>query len=186
MATNFHAAGSGSGTNGRTRRAHTDEPATTDAVSSIGSPPGAALSSAFQDAWSNPAPRTASVMPRVSSCAGIMPGAMTWLCRFGLPLLPCRVLDTRIGADCRGCRLVLRLEPRTREDAGFLEDRIGDRADVRVDAPQIGDQVEVQRRRLDAVDGVPRQAAEVRVRVRALEVAEQDFLREQFLRVLEI
>ena len=51
--------------------AHTDEPATTDAVSSIGSPPGALFSSAFQPACSNPAPSTASVMPSDSSCAGI-------------------------------------------------------------------------------------------------------------------
>ena len=53
------------------RSAQTDDPATTDAVSSIGSPPGALFSSAFQLACSRPAPRTASVMPSDSSCAGI-------------------------------------------------------------------------------------------------------------------
>ena len=66
-AANFHAATSGTPTNGTARSPHTAEPATMVAVSSIASPPGADLRSAFHPAWSNPAPSTASVTPSESS-----------------------------------------------------------------------------------------------------------------------
>src|SRR5215831_21238892 len=62
-----HAAAAGSGTKGTTASPHSAEPATTVAVSSSASPPGADLSSAFQLACSSPAPSTASVTPSVSS-----------------------------------------------------------------------------------------------------------------------
>src|SRR5205085_3528658 len=67
IAMNFHAVGSGRGTNGSTSSDHTADPATTVAVSSIGWPPCAFLSNAFQPACSKPAPSTASVTPSVSS-----------------------------------------------------------------------------------------------------------------------
>src|SRR5579862_3439318 len=186
---NFHAAASGNGRNGSTTNAQTHEPATTDAVSSIGSPPGAPLTSAFHPACSMPARRTASVMPSVSSWAGTtVSGASS--CGLGLALLPGAAVAERrneIGLRYGGRRdRLVGLEARPREHAGFLEDRVGDRADVRIDPAQIGDQVEMQRRRLDAFDGVARKASEVRVRVSALEITEQHLLREQFLRLLEI
>jgi hypothetical protein len=70
-AMNFHAAASGSPANGMTTIPHTAPPTTTVAVSSSGSQPGADLSSAFQLACRKPAARTASVIPKVSSGAGI-------------------------------------------------------------------------------------------------------------------
>src|SRR5215471_10079926 len=70
-ATNFHTTGSGSGTKGRAHAEHTSEPTTIPAVSSIGSPPGADLTRAFQLACSRPAASTASVTPKVSSLPGI-------------------------------------------------------------------------------------------------------------------
>src|SRR6185369_10776480 len=42
-------------------------------------------------------------------------------------------------------------DPRLRQRPRRLQDRIGDRADVRVDALQVADQVQVQRARLDAL-----------------------------------
>src|SRR5204863_7284422 len=41
-----------------------------------------------------------------------------------------------------GCRF-WRFEPRARQDTGLLENRVSDRADVRVDPAQIGDQIEM-------------------------------------------
>ena len=63
-------AGSGGATNGSATSEHSAEPATTVAVSSSASPPPADLMSAFHDACSRPAPRTASVTPSVSSTGG--------------------------------------------------------------------------------------------------------------------
>src|SRR5437762_9785178 len=65
-----------------------------------------------------------------------------------------------------------RFEARARQHAGLLENRVSDRTDVRVDPAQIGDQIEMQRRRFDAVDGVAREAAQMRVGVRTLKVTE--------------
>src|ERR1700704_6599071 len=113
---NFHAEGSGSPTNGMTKSPHSAEPTTTVAVSSMGSPPGADFRSAFQPACNMPAPSTARVTASVSSVAGIS---------------SCASLD---GARGNGVGL---LQPCLRQNAGFLEDRIGDRADVRVDPPQV-------------------------------------------------
>src|SRR6185503_8054661 len=180
---NFHAEGSGSGTNGRTTSAHTHEPATTVAVSSIGSPPGALFSNAFQPACSKPAPSTASVMPSDSSCTGI---TIRRSCSLRLALLPCGAVAERRGAIGRHGDAFVGLEPSAGEHARFLENRIGDRADVRIYPPQIGNEVEMQRRRLDAFHGVASEPPEVRIGVRPLEVAEQHLLREQFLRMLEV
>src|SRR3954468_21568752 len=87
-----HAAAFGSATNGTTNAQATDEPATTAAVSSMGSPPGADLSSAFHDACSRPAPITASVTPRLSSGVGINRATPP----FGM--------NARNGPECPGLR----------------------------------------------------------------------------------
>src|SRR6058998_1075610 len=107
-AMNFHAEGSGSPANGSTTSPHTAEPTTTVAVSSSGSPPGADLSSAFQPACRKPAARTASVMPKVSSGAGI-----------------------GVASDAARGDGVGLLQPCLRQDSGLLEDRVGDRANMR-------------------------------------------------------
>ena len=51
------------------------------------------------------------------------------------------------------------------EDAGFLENRVSDRADMRVDALEVTDQVEVQRRGFDALHRVAGKALDMRFRV---------------------
>src|SRR6185295_9312683 len=70
--------------------------------------------------------------------------------------------------------------------AGLLEDRIGDRADVRVDTLQIADQVEVQRRRLDTLCGVAGQSLDVRAGIGTFEVAEHYLFGEPLLRAGEV
>jgi hypothetical protein len=77
-------------------------------------------------------------------------------------------------------------EARAREHAGLLEDRVSDRADVRIDALEVGDEVEVERRSLDAFERIAGKAPEVRVRIRPLEVAEQHLLREELLCTLQV
>src|SRR5262245_51080548 len=67
------------------------------------------------------------------------------------------------------------------ERTRLLEDRVGDRTDVRVDAPEIRDQVEVKRRSLDAVQRVSGETVEMRIGVGPLQLAERYFLRKQLL-----
>ncbi len=57
---------------------------------------------------------------------------------------------------------------------------------MRIDALQVGDEVEVQRRRLDALQRIAGEAAQVRIGICAFEVAEQHLLRQQFLRALQV
>src|SRR6186713_2626305 len=71
------------------------------------------------------------------------------------------------------------LQSRLGEYARLLEDRVGNRADVRVDPAQVGDQVEVQRRGLDAFNRLAGEPLEVGIRVSALEIAEQHLLRKK-------
>ena len=78
------------------------------------------------------------------------------------------------------------LEARPRQHAGVLEGRVGDRADVRVDAAQVGGEVEVQRRGLDAVLRQAGEPREVGVGVDALQIAEQHLLRQELLRSGEV
>src|SRR5436309_10789477 len=69
------AAGAGNGRNGTTSKPHTEDPATTEAVSSKASPPVDDFSSAFQPACRKPAPSTASVTPSVSPKRDLTPYA---------------------------------------------------------------------------------------------------------------
>src|SRR4029450_1651033 len=108
---NFHAEASGRPANGMTTSPHAAEPTTTVAVSSSESPPGADLRSAFHPACRNPAARTASVMPNVSSGAGI-----------------------GVASDAARRNGIRLLQPCLCQHPRLLEDRIGDRADVRIDA----------------------------------------------------
>src|SRR5438552_4283161 len=153
---NGHAAAGGKGTKATTARAHSEEPATTDAVSRNASPPADDFNSAFQLACRKPAPSTARVMPSVSS--------------MGLRGLRLALVPIALVADCgfvarsraRGRFCYRRFpEPCLGKHARLLEDRVGDRADVRIDAPQITDQVEVQRRCLDALHGVAGETLEM-------------------------
>src|ERR1700716_2925683 len=57
----------------------------------------------------------------------------------------------------RGRRRCL-LQPGPGEDSCLLEDRIGDGTDVRINALQVADQIEVQRGGLDALQGVDGEA----------------------------
>src|SRR6185437_12676280 len=104
-ATNFHAAGSGSGSHGSTTNPHTDDAATTPAVSSTGSPPGAAFRRAFQLACSSPAPSTASVMgsvsPSIKDVEPLRGRAVSDADRLSTPLRPRAVYPSATPA----CRL---------------------------------------------------------------------------------
>src|SRR5262245_18824463 len=160
VAANFHAAGSGTPTKGITTSPHTADPATIVAMSSIGSPPGADLRSAFQPACRSPAARTASVTPSESSVTTAAAGSRrTWLALLpvrlpGLAVRRCLAVGGGPGLAARATACTRRLglhQARLREHARLLEDRVGNRADVRVDPLHVGDQVEVQRRRLDAL-----------------------------------
>src|SRR5512143_437833 len=196
-AANFQAAASGTPTKGMATRPQTADPATIVAVSSIGSPPGADLRSAFHPACRSPAASTASVTPSESSVTATGPRSRG----VRLALLPLRGLrlavrrravrglavDGGVAAPATVRPLRLRfLQARLREHACLLEDRIGDRADVRIDPLQVRDEVEVQGRRFDALDGLARQPLQMRIGVRALEVPKQHLLREKLLRSLEL
>src|SRR5688500_18128155 len=77
-------------------------------------------------------------------------------------------------------------QARRLERPGLLEDRIGDRADVRVDALEVVDDVEVQRTGLDRLHGLPGKAAQMRVRVLLLELAQLHLGGEQALRAAQV
>jgi hypothetical protein len=64
---------------------------------------------------------------------------------------------------------------------GRIQDGVGDRADVRVDALEVADQVDVQRAGFDALHRVVRQAAQVGGRVFALQVAKAGLFLQQLL-----
>src|SRR3989442_1703641 len=148
-AANFHAAASGKPTNGATAIPVREDPATTDAMSSNGSPPGAAFSSAFQPACNRAAASTASVTPNVSSVAGITRARLRGARLALLPAFlathtfvaglagtaPARA-GPAFGGNDRGL-----LQARSGEHARLLQDRVGDRTDVRIDAPEIGNEI---------------------------------------------
>src|SRR5687767_8364635 len=79
-----------------------------------------------------------------------------------------------LGVLLLGGRAIVEVfaQARRLQGAGLLEDRVGDRADVRVDALEVVDDVEVQRARLDRLHRLPRQALEMRVGVLLLELAQ--------------
>src|SRR5437016_4455353 len=169
---NGHAAASGKGTKATIAKPHSDDPATTEAVSSSASPPADDFSSAFQLACRKPAPSTASVMPSVSS----IPESSD---RLGFALLPAVLVTEPHGVDVRFRRRFSDgrfLQSRLGKNAGLLENRISDGADVRVDTLEVADQVEMERRCLDALRGIARQPLDMRIGVRALEVAEEHLL----------
>src|SRR5438105_2735426 len=103
--------------------------------------------------------------------------------RLGFRLFPRGVFDLRARRGLLGLR---RFETRARQHARLLEYRISDRADVRIDPPQISEQIKMQRRCFDALDRVAGKTAQMRVGVRALEIAKQHLLCEQLLRALQI
>src|SRR5437667_6378560 len=121
----------GNGRNGTTSKPHTEDPATTEAVSSKASPPVEDFSSAFQPACRKPAPSTASVTPSVSSKR-----YLGTLRRMRLALLPAVLGCARIDHWHRfglGCRFGRFFETRLGQHSRLLQDRVGDRANVRVD-----------------------------------------------------
>src|SRR5687768_13353847 len=191
------AAGAGSGTKGSSGMQTTHDPATISAVSRTGSP-AECLSSAFQSACRNAAPRTASVTPSERSDAGNLKasrrGRDSRVAFYAMPVRARQVsdaarrtlgeIDVLAAFGGRRFRRRGRHQPRACEHARLLEDRIRDRAEMRVDPSHVGDEVEMQRRGLDALDRVAGEPLQVRIGVRALEVADEHFLREQLLRAL--
>ncbi|KAF5305017.1 hypothetical protein FQA39_LY18984 [Lamprigera yunnana] len=90
----------------------------------------------------------------------------------------------RAASALVGCEVVF--EAAVGQGAGGFQDGVGDRAQQRVDAFQVADQVDVQRAGFDALQGVVRQALQVRCRVGQLQVAKARFFFEQLLRVAQV
>src|SRR5664279_4054061 len=116
---NGHAPAAGSETNGSASSDQNELAATTPAVSSSGSPPGALLSSVFHPACSMPAPRTASVTPSEMPVGWIGTGSGG----VRLALRPRR----RVAVLRRvGTAVAVRAAPRLRPGSvGLLQPRLG-------------------------------------------------------------
>src|SRR5436190_18746205 len=92
-----------------------------------------------------------------------------------------------------GCvRVLLRLrrglarQPALPELAGLLQDRIGDRGQVRVDALEVAQDIEVQRAGLDALDAAASQALQMPLGSGALALAELHLLLQELARHLDV
>src|SRR5262245_31616806 len=139
----------------------------TSAVSSSLSP--LLLTSAFQLACSTAPTSTASTIGQVSVIDATRRARSFEL------------LQVRLGGGQHGGA-----NARGRQRAGRLEDRVGDRTDVRIDALQVADQVEVQRAGLDALRGVVLQPRDVAGCVLVLQVAEARLLLQQLACVAHV
>src|SRR5260221_12882647 len=93
---------------------------------------------------------------------------------------------SRRGVDHRSGYRLGALDARWRELAGGVEDRIGDGANMRMDARQITQYVEVERAGVDAFDAPLAQARQMVFRRRALGIADRHLLVKEQARDLDV